>query len=30
MADAGPSLDAGHEEQKGQHGQFCEAGVGLE
>lgn len=29
MADAGTSLDAGHEEQEGQHGELCEAGVGM-
>ena len=30
MADAGSSVDARNEEQKGKHGPFLEAGLGLE
>lgn len=30
MADAGSSVDAGHEEQKSEHGELREAGLGLE
>ena len=29
MADAGSSLDAGHEKQKSQHGELRATGVGL-
>jgi hypothetical protein len=29
MADAGPSLDVGHEKQKSKHGELRAAGVGL-
>lgn len=29
LADAGTSVDAGHEEQKGQHGELCKASMGL-
>lgn len=30
LADAGTSVDAGHEEQEGQHGELFEASMGLE
>jgi hypothetical protein len=30
MADAGPSVDAGHQNQKGQDGQLYQGGMGMD